>query len=183
MLRIRCRTLIVAAGAVFALSVEAPAQEYPLPEDVASPEAVVAAAYEAINHEPGEPRDWDRFRSLHHPEARLAPQAEQRGGSNDVLTVEQFIDWIDGWQAQNAPLGSEADQGFYEEGVHSVVQRYGDIATVMSTYSKRFATSDEILGHGINAFTLFWDGSRWWILSIAWDEDNSAGPIPPEYLP
>lgn len=157
----------------------AAAQTYPLPEDVASPLAAVNAAYEAIGRQPGEDYDWERFRSLHLPDARLVPQAEQRGGSFDVLSVDGFIEWID--SATN--VGGPDDQGFYEEGVHAVVHRYGDIAQVMSTYTKRFANSDEILGRGINAFTLVWDGNRWWILSIAWDEDNSAGPIPDTYLP
>ena len=158
-------------------------QTAPRAADVATPEAIVAAAYAAINREPGAPSDWDRFRSLHLPDARLVPNTEQRDGRTDVLGVEDFIRWIDEATAASAPIGSEADQGFYEEGVHAVIQRYGDVAQVMSTYTKRLATSDQILGRGINAFTLVWDGDRWWILSIAWDEEIGAGPIPERYLP
>lgn len=153
------------------------------PEDVASPEAAIAAAYESVSHAPGEHRDWDRFRSLHLPDALLIPNTEQTGGEFVVHTVESFIDWIDGWQAETAPIGSENDHGFIETGIHSVTNRYGDVAQVMSTYDKRIHGSDEVLGRGVNAFTLVFHGDRWWIASIAWDEDVGAGPIPPQYLP
>lgn len=176
-------TMRLMLGACLGWAAGVAGQTAPRPEDVATPEAVVAATYSSINREPGAHFDWDRFRSLHHPDARLAPMAEQRGGRNDVLTVEEFITWLEEATAASAPIGSPADEGFYEEGIHAVVQRYGDIAQVMSTYAKRFATGEEILGRGINAFTLFWDGDRWWILSIAWDEEAAAGPIPPRYLP
>ncbi len=153
------------------------------PEDVASPEAIVAAAYEAISRAPGENFDWDRFRSLHVAEAVLIPNTEQSGGEFAVHTVEEFNAWVDAWYAENAPIGGENDQGFIEAGIHSVVNRYGDVVQVMSTYEKRFHGSDEVLGRGINAFTLVFHGDRWWIASVAWDEENGAGPIPERYLP
>lgn len=153
------------------------------PEDVASPEAIIAAAYEAISRAPGERFDWDRFRSLYVPGALMIPNTEQSGGEFTVHTVEEFNDWVDAWYAENAPIGGENDQGFVEEGIHSVTNRYGDVVQVMSTYHKRFFDSDEVLGRGINAFTLVFDGDRWWIVSTAWDEENGAGPIPAEYLP
>jgi hypothetical protein len=31
--------------------------------------------------------------------------------------------------------------------------------------------------------TLVFDGDRWWIVSIAWDEESGAGPIPSTFLP
>jgi hypothetical protein len=42
------------------------------PEDVKSPEAIVAALYDVISG-PAGTRDWDRFRSLFTPEGRLIP--------------------------------------------------------------------------------------------------------------
>ena len=153
------------------------------PEDVASPETIIAAAYEAISRAPGESFDWDRFRSLYVPGALMIPNTEQSGGEFTVHTVEEFNDWVDAWYAENAPIGGEDDQGFVEEGIHSVTNRYGDVVQVMSTYVKRFHGSDQVLGRGINAFTLVFDGDRWWIASTAWDEENGAGPIPAEYLP
>lgn len=151
------------------------------PADVASPEAIVDAAYRAISRAPGEHIDWTRFRSLFLPEARLIPNLEQTGGEFRVLGPEEFIAWIDGLNDQ--VVGTPGDGGFYEEGVHNVVERYGDIAHVMSTYVKHFHGDERVLGRGINSFQLVFNDGRWWIAGIVWDEENGAGPVPAEYLP
>src|SRR5258708_25881195 len=41
--------------------------------DVKSVDAIVAALYDVISGEPNTQRDWDRFRNLFKPEARLIP--------------------------------------------------------------------------------------------------------------
>lgn len=176
------RTLLFALVAFGGLAAAGPAmaQVAPRPADVESPEAIVLAAYAVIAREPGASFDWDRFRSLFLPEARLISNTEQRQGSFDVLTPEEFIAWVDG---ATPPPGSDSDQGFQEEQIASQVVRYGDIAHVFSTYQKHFWGSDEILGRGINSFQLVHNGGRWWIVGIIWDEENGAGPIPAEYLP
>jgi len=171
---------ILALSLAFATAAPAIAQTDARPEDVATPEAIVLAGYEAIAHAPGERFDWPRFRTLFLPDARLVPNTEQREGSFDVLTVEEFIAWID---SVTPAAGSENDHGFVEEQISAKVERYGDIAHVFSTYQKHFWGSDEILGRGINSFQLVHDGERWWIAGVVWDEEDGAGPIPPAYLP
>lgn len=153
--------------------------QYPLDADVQSPESIVLAAYASIMREPGAAYDWDRFRSLFVPGALLIPNTEQRGGAFDVLSPEGFIEWIE----SVTTIGGPNDQGFTEEEVYHIVERYGDIAHVFSTYRKHFWGEDEILGRGINSFQLVHNGGRWWITAIAWDEETGAGPIPAEYLP
>lgn len=153
------------------------------PEDVESIESIVAASYASLDRRPGEPFDWDRFRSLFVPGARLIPNAEQTGGEFRVMTVDGFIEWVEGWYAENAPIGGPDDHGFTEEEIVAHVDRYGDVAHVMSTYRKRLWDDDEILGRGINSIQLVHDGQQWWIAGTVWDEENGAGPIPPEYLP
>jgi hypothetical protein len=168
--------------ALATLTIVAPvlAQSGPLPADVESPEAIVAAAYAAIAREPGASFDWERFRSLFLPEARLIPNTEQRQGSFDVLSPDEFVAWID---AFTPPPGTANDAGFQEEQVSAEVVRYGDVAHVFSTYQKHVWGSDQNQGRGINSFQLVHNDGRWWIAGIAWDEENGAGPIPPEYLP
>ena len=177
------RTLLY-ASILFAVSIvgagAAAAQIAPRPSDVESPEAIVLAAYDAIARAPGQPFDWDRFRSLFLPDARLIPNTEQRQGSFDVLTTEGFIEWI---QAFTPPPGTANDRGFQEEQIAAEIVHYGDVAHVFSTYQKHFWESDEILGRGINSFQLVHNDGRWWIAGIAWDEENGGGPIPAEYMP
>ena len=178
------RSGVSGALALLALAAPAAAQSVAAdPADVITPEAVVKAAYEAIQRAPGQPFDWDRFRSLFLPNAILIPNAEQTGGQSRVMGVEDFVRFVEDWYAENAPIGSEKDQGFQEEEVARTIGRYGDIAQVMSTYQKHLWESDEILGSGINSYQLVQKDNRWWIVSLIWDEDYAAGPLPPEYRP
>lgn len=173
------------AGIVLAAATLAPAPAHgqadeARPADVASPEAVVAAAYASIIRAPGEGFQWDRFRTLFLPGAIMVPNTEQTEGEFRTLTPEEFVTWAEGLTPE---LGGPSDRGFVEEEIASSVERYGDIAHVLSTYAKRFHDSEEILGRGINSFQLVHNDGRWWIVSIAWDEEAGAGPIPAEYLP
>jgi len=169
----------VAAAAVVATLVSMPAlwAQDQRAADTATPEAIVAATYESIEREPGGDFDWDRFRNLFLPQARLIPNTEQRGGEFDVLTPEDFIDWA----GSVTTIGGPNDRGSAESGVHNVIERYGDVAHVFSTYEKHYWGETEILGRGINSFQLVHHGGRWWIVGIVWDEDYAAGPIPQRY--
>lgn len=170
------------AALTFALllaPVAADAQRPADPADVATPEAVIEALYEVVQRAPGERFDWDRMRTLFLPDARLIPNTEQTGGEFRVLTPEEFIAWIDGVTV----VGGPNDRGFAEEQVAAKVERYGDIAHVFSTYQKHFHGDTRILGRGINSIQLVRHDGRWWVTQIAWDEENGAGPIPPEYRP
>ena len=153
------------------------------PEDVASIEAIVAATYGSISRVPGENFDWERMESLFLPDVRLIANPEQTGGAFLVQTFQEYRDSVDDWIAENAPIGSQKDKGFEEEQIHAEVERYGDIAHVMSTYQKRFWNGEEVLGRGINSFQLVRHDGRWWVVGIIWDEENGAGPIPDAYLP
>jgi len=149
--------------------------------DVASPEAVVLATYDAISRAPGAPFQWERFRSLFLPEARLIPNTEQTGGRFTVHTVESFITWIDeGWKRV---LGTPQDRGFSESQVTSTIEQYGDVAHVFSTYAKHIWNDKNVIGRGINTIQMVRKDGRWWIVSIAWDEETGAGPVPAKYLP
>ena len=148
------------------------------PADVASPEAIVEAAYQSIARQPGKSIQWDRFHTLFIPEARLIPNLEQRGGQFTVLTPQGFADWID----EVTVVGGPNDKGFVEASASNIVEQYGDIAHVFSTYEKHFWGEEEIIGGGINSFQLVHNSGRWWIVGIVWDEPSGAGPIPEKYM-
>lgn len=152
------------------------------PADVASPEAIVRATYDAISRAPGAPFQWERFRSLFLPEARLIPNTEQTGGRFTVHTVDSFVAWIDdAWK--RVGIGGPQDRGFAESHVAGVTEQFGDVAHVFSTYEKHIWGDTNVIGRGINSIQLVRKDGRWWISSIAWDEETGGGPVPAKYLP
>lgn len=161
----------------------ADAQSYPRPDDVATPEALLSALYDTFQRAPGENINWDRFRSFYAPNAVMIPNVEQTDGEWRIMSVDDFVEWIEGIFAEHSPIGSPEDHGLAEDEVHHTMERYGDVVQVMSTYERHAWDSEEIDGRGINAMTLVRNDGRWWIVSVAWDEESGAGPIPARYMP
>ncbi|MDR9417291.1 MAG: hypothetical protein RI564_13480 [Gracilimonas sp.] len=144
-------------------------------KDVETIDNIIEALYASISGEKGEPRDWDRFRNLLIPDARLIPTSEKEGGKNEyqVMTIDQFIENTDSYFVEN---------GFYEYEIHREEQHYGRIVHLMSTYgSKRSETDDEPFNKGINSIQLFDDGQRWWVVTIYWAHASKKNPIPRKY--
>ncbi|HSY35580.1 MAG TPA: nuclear transport factor 2 family protein [Acidobacteriaceae bacterium] len=146
------------------------------PADVSSPEAILNAVYSVISGPQGQPRDWDRMRSLFIPDARLIPTVPANGHADAVVLT------IDGYIARAS--SRMATMGFYESSVHNVTEQYGNIVQVWSTYESRHAPSDATpFVRGINSFQLLKDGDRYWIVNIYWDAETPDHPIPAQYLP
>ena len=61
--------------------------------DVESPEAIVEALVASVSSKAGERPDWDRYRSLFLPEARLVPTGRDSTGEpfHGVRTVEEVV--------------------------------------------------------------------------------------------
>jgi hypothetical protein len=141
------------------------------PDDVKSIDAILRAVYDVISGPAGE-RDWNRFHSLCAPEARLTGTAKSAGSSEPRLfTVDEYIQRAGKYFTTH---------GFYESAIVNRVQRFGNIAQVFSSYESRNAPSEKPFARGINSVQLFYSGSRWWVLSILWDEESAANPLPPE---
>lgn len=164
----------------FILLVPAYAQETPqiptaLPADVESVDAIMAAVYDVISGGKNVKRDWDRFRSLFLPDARLIPTVCNSPDQCRVInwTVDQYI-------ATAGP--SLMVRGFFETETHRVEERFGNIAHIFSTYDSRFLPEDpEPFQRGINSFQLMNDGKRWWVVHIFWQGAGPNSPIPAKY--
>jgi len=162
------------------------------PEDVSSPDAILAEIYAVISGPAGQKRDWDRFRSLLIPGARLIPTRPKQGEMTPqdksvaapappkefvtfVMTPDEFVANGERYFATNS---------FYEKEVARRAERYGNIMQVFSTYESRRDPKDpEPFARGINSFQLFFDGSRWWIVTIYWQQESPEMPLPKEFLP
>jgi hypothetical protein len=146
------------------------------PGDVASVDAIVAALYAVISGPAGHKRDFDRMRSLFHPDARLVPIVKGRDGMQTrVLTVEDYVQ-------RSGPMLER--MGFVEQEIARRVETFGDFAHVWSTYeARRAATDEQPFLRGINSIQLVRQSGRWHVLQILWEQEADAGPIPPQYLP
>jgi len=54
---------------------------------------------------------------------------------------------------------------------------------VWSTYEGFRRSAPGPFTRGVNAIELTWDGHRWWVMSVAWDEERPGLTIPSIYLP
>lgn len=145
--------------------------------DVRSIESILAATYDVISGPDGKKRDWDRFRSLFYPGARLIPTGKRPTETEvraRVLTPDDYVE-------RSAPFLEK--EGFFERGVSNKIERFGNIAQVFSTYESRHNADDtQPFQRGINSFQLVNDGKRWWIMTIMWQAETPENPIPQEYL-
>ena len=170
------RSLMVAATLIACALTTAAAQNQPQHQTI---EGIMTELYASVTRQPGKPFEWDRLRAIMLPGAVMLPQTRQTQGQSRLMSVDSFIAWIDnGWRTV---IGTERDQGFFERQTNLVVDQYGDIAQAFTTYEKGPYQPRQIQGRGINAVQLVKRNGRWWILSITWDEENVAGPLPPKY--
>lgn len=142
-------------------------------KDVASIDGIIKAFYETISGGKNVPRQWARDRTLYTSDIRFVAMSERDGKIRaSVMNHGQYA---------NGSNEFFVTEGFTEREINRVVRRFGNIAHVFSAYE--YATEDKkIKGRGINSIELFWDGSRWWISAVTWDEERAGNPIPKDFL-
>lgn len=142
--------------------------------DVDTIEHIIAAVYDVISGPPGL-RDWDRFRSLYYPGARMIPSRRDDKGS-----VVARVNTPDEYAARAQEFFSK--EGFFENSIANRTEVWDHMAHVWSTYESRHAKGDQPFARGINSFQLIHDGKRWWILSVYWEGEDKDHPLPEKYL-
>lgn len=146
------------------------------PADVASIDAIMKSVYDVISGDAGKKRDWDRFRTLFHKDARLIPSGKNPQGiiGARAFTSEEYIQ-------RSSPFMEK--EGFFEREIARRTDIYGNIAQVFSTYASYHKADDkEPFQRGINSFQLLNDGKRWWVITIYWQGETKETPIPKKYL-
>jgi hypothetical protein len=148
--------------------------------DVESVDAIITAAYEVVSGKAGEQRDWDRLRSLFAPGARLIPTSREAGVRVPDEQPPQPLD-VEGYirRAENY----FRDVAFYEREIARRTEQFGGIAHAFSTYDSKHDPADaQPFMRGINSIQLYHNGTRWWIITIYWQQENLETPIPEKYL-
>ncbi len=146
-------------------------------ENVKTLNSTLETLYAVISGEKGEARDWDLFRFLFHPDAKLIPSGKNREGKIGArfITPDDYVNSSGNYLVEN---------GFYEIELQREVDTFGNITQVFSTYeSYRSKNDKEPFMRGINSIQLLNDGNRWWVLNIYWMQESEENPIPEQYLP
>ena len=160
--KIFAAVLLLLSSAVFA-------DDYPLQSDVATIDGIVNAYYDVINGPPGYEFESERDRSLHAPNAiitRVTPGGE---------LVRH------GLAAEHEPLSEPYDEGFFETEIGRIVEEYGNLAHVWSTFEIRNDPEGEVVSRGVNSITLYYYEDRWWIASWSTEQEGDE-PLPDQYV-
>ncbi len=147
------------------------------PADDSSIDAIMKAVYDVISGESGQKRDWERFRSLFHKDARMIPSG--KNAQTGIVGARSFTP--DEYIARSSPFMEK--EGFFEREIARRTDSYGNIAQVFSTYASFHKADDKKpFARGINSFQLLNDEKRWWVLTIYWQNETPESPLPKEYL-
>ena len=142
-----------------------------MPAPTASPlatlDGILQAMYEVISGPAGQKRDWERFRTLYLPESRLMPvvSAGAKPPHVRVLTPEDYIRRVE-------PIF--ASEAFWERETSRQVQTFGRVAHVLSHYESLRDPAGPPFETGTHSVQLFYDDTRWWIVSVMWNTPRTA---------
>jgi|SRR5579872_5915147 len=120
-------------------------------------------------------KDRTCLRDILLPEARMSPMTKGPNGAfaPRLLSVD---DWI-------AAVAKRGDQAFYEVQIKVNSDSYGHFAHLWSTYEIRPTPDGKPEVTGINSIQAVFDGTRWRVLSVLWEPETTAGPVPERYRP
>jgi len=129
--------------------------------ELATLDGILRASYELISGAKGQARDWDTFRSLYASGARLMPVVSVGPTPRvRVLSPEDYIKRVE-------PIF--AAESFWEKESDRQVVQFGRVAHVLSHYVSLRTPDGEPFEKGTNSIQLFWDDTRWWIVSVMWN--------------
>ncbi len=150
--------------------------------DGASVDAVLAALYASVSHDEASRPDWERMRNLFLQVGMLIPPKNPRSDMFTVLDVDGFEQRVREGIASAKQKGDPTS--FFEKEIFRRTDCFGNVCQIFSTYESRRAPTDEKpFVRGINSIQLVYVGRRWWIASVAWDQERPDNPIPAQYLP
>jgi len=158
------------------------AAAHPSDNDGASVDSILAALYASVSHDEASTPNWERMRNMFLQVGMLIPPKNPKSELFTVLDVDGFEERVKQGIASTKAKGDPTS--FFEKEIARRTDCFGNVCQVFSTYESRRAPSDEKpFVRGINSIQLVNDGHRWWIASVAWDQERPDNPIPPQYLP
>jgi hypothetical protein len=165
-------SLMVLAALFFGTGSEGVSQAGKL--DPASIDGIVGSIYDSITFSKGTLPNLKQYRTLFIPNASFT---RLRANGVDQMDLEGFISSFF-MRIRNGEITQ-----FHESEIARKTLQYGRMAQVFSTYKKTFTPGNPAsFTRGINSMQFFYDGQRWWITSICWQDESGENPIPKKYL-
>jgi hypothetical protein len=171
----RRNTILLTAAVFFMQAFVFGQQKTAFGDEVGTLDGIIKAYYDVVTVKKGEKVSYTRDSLLHVPNASVGMAQRGKDGKIQLrlITLKQFH--------QNSDASLEKD-GFYEKEISRKVENFGAIYHVWSTYEARNTVDGPVLEKGINSIQLFFDGTRFWILSWVFDNETKENTIPKKYL-
>ncbi len=143
-------------------------------KDVKTEAAIISALYDVISGEPGEARNWERFKYLFAKDAFLIPTNKNTSGVYGYrnMTPDDYI----------TMFSTRVKTGFFERELKHELVSFGTIAHVFSTYETKETKNGSITNRGINSIQLFYDQNRYYIMNVLWCAESLGFTLPPASL-
>jgi hypothetical protein len=166
--------LLTITGLFIAIAIQAQ-QKTAFGDDVGTLDGIIKAYYDVVTVKKGEKVSYTRDSLLHVPNALVGMAGRDKDGKIKLrlVSLKQYH--------ENSDAGLEKN-GFYEKEISRKVENFGAIYHVWSTYESRNVVDGPIIERGINSIELYFDGTRFWILSWVFDNESKEQPIPQKYL-
>jgi hypothetical protein len=142
----------------------------PYTKDVKNIDNIIFALYESISGEATEERDWERFKYLFAPDAKLIPTARSAEGkvTYRYWTPQEYVDMF---------TSSRRSTGFFEIELERKTEEFANIAHVFSTYATMEVKNGPVVRKGINSIQLIRDKNRYYIINIFWSNEEGEERI------
>ncbi len=157
---------------ITAYSQEPTTNLYPLQADVQTLDGIIKAYYDVISGGAGQPRDWERDTSLHHPDALIMITGKDKNSIPYMIT-QSLSEYHKSFGVPKS--------GFWEYEISRETRTFGNITHVWSTYETKTEKNGPVTQRGINSIQLYYDGNRWWILSWMFDNERTDNPLPKKH--
>lgn len=144
-------------------------------DDVSTIDGIMQAYYDVVSVKKGEKVIYERDSLLHIPNALVGMAVKDKEGNTKVkmIPLKQYH--------ENSDSRLERE-GFYEVEISRKTENFGAVYQVWSTYKTMHEANGPVISRGINSLQLYFDGTRFWIISWVFDSESKEQPIPKKYL-
>ncbi len=139
-------------------------------KDVKSIDAIINAYYDVISGSSNDPWEFERDKFIHSENAVII-YINENGHVKTYSLEAIYIPFL------LSPRGN-----LYEVELNRIVNRFGTLAQVWSTYEIRTDPKIPTGMRGINSVQLYFSENRWWISGWTTQLESGDNPIPAKYL-